>query len=463
MRTILFLFIATIINSNQTKSQGWECQDCPKRDLAFFDLNVWQREPPPPGSGLDQADWLEMFMVADGILDGLFNDDASKDCINFYDGQMLLLNEWGKDNYTHGSTNLSLPPPAGMSEDLEYFVSGQIDKRKSDGVYFIQAFVKASGTMDIVVEATAPYDFSISGAQNGKNIAQQLMPLMQHIRNFEKKKRNDDAEVVIDPNGKGADVELKPEKEKLKGGESTKVEVKLIDCDGVPIKDMSVTLFGEGGSFDPEKVTSDKDGKAESEFTSNCDPGKYKMWLEFQARFPYSFKKYGFGDKELVEIEIEAADKFEIIYNHKMTHSYMGGFLLESNGTGTIPCTINWEADPPTVKGDGTVNATWTGNADECKFQGNSTYKVNYKGKVVYSKDGAATLELKKVNDSDQGGQFNIICPGHSQNIPANLPFPALEEDRVLKFNFKDGETTNLDVPGEGVTHYSYTLKMKCK
>ena len=87
----------------------------------------------------------------------------------------------------------------------------------------------------------------------------------------------------------------------------------------------------------------------------------------------------------------------------------------------------------------------------------------NYKGKVVYSKNGAATLELKKVSDSDQGGQFNIICPGYSQNIPANLPFPALEEDRTLKFIFKDGETTNLDVPGSGVTHYSYTLKMKCK
>jgi hypothetical protein len=462
MKTLLIL-VALIVYSNILLPQGWECQDCPKRDLAFFDLNIWQREPPPPGSGLDQADWLQMFMVADGILDGLINQDPSRDCVNFFDGQMVLLNEWGEDNYTHGSTTLSLPPPAGMSEDLEYFVSGQIDKRKSDGVYFIQAFVEASGTMDIVVEATAPYDFSISGGQNGKNIAQQLMPLMQHIRNFEKKKRDEDAEVVVDPNGKGAELELKPEKEKLKGGESTKVDVKLIDCDGVPIKDMKVNLFGEGGSFEPEKVKTDKEGKAESEYTAHCDPGKYKMWSEFWARFPYSLKKYGFGEKELVEIEIEAADKFNIEYNHTMTHEYGGQFLLESVGTGTIPCTINWNAEPPTVKGEGTVNATWTGNADECEFKGNSTYNVNYKGKVVYSENGSATIQIKKTSDSDQGGQFNIICPGYSQNVPANLPFPVLEEDRVLKFNYKDGETTNLNVPGSGVTHYSYTLKMKCK
>ena len=463
MKKFTFFLALTLISTTQVLPQGWECQDCPKRDLALFDLNVWQREPPPPGSGLDKADWLQMFMVAEGIFDALFNDDPSKECINFFDGQMVTINEWGEENYTHGSTSLSLPPPSGESENIEYLISGEIQEMKSDGSYRIWAYIQTGGTMDLVVSAQTSYDFSISGAQNGKNIAQQLMPLMQHIRDFEKRTRDEDAEAVVDPNGKGAEKDLIVEKEKLKGGESTKVEVKMIDCDGVPIKDMEVTLLGEGGSFDPEKVKTDENGKAESKFIADCNPGKYKLWTEFWARFPFSFKKYGFGDDDEVEVEIEAADKFNIIYNHTMTHSYMGGFLLESIGTGTIPCTINWEADPPTVKGDGTVNATWTGNADECKFQGNSSYKVNYKGKVVYSKDGAASLEIKKISDSDQGGQFNIICPGYSQNIPANLPFPALEEDRVLKFSFKDGESTNLDVPGEGVTQYSYTLKMKCK
>jgi len=461
MKTLFFIFITIIIYSSQILPQGWECQECPKRNLAFFDLNVWQREPPPPGSGLDQADWLEMFMVAGGILDALFNEDPSRDCINFYDGQMVLLNEWGQDNYSHGSTSLSLPPPSGNSENIEYLISGQILEKKSDGAYVIQAFVETGGTMETVVEATAPYDFSISGAQNGKNIALQLMPLMQHIRDFEKRKRDEESDVVIDPHGKGAEREITLEKEKLKGGESTKVEIKIIDCDGVPLKDMDVSLTAEGGSFNPEKVKTDVDGKAETKYTADCDPGKYKLVMEFWARPPYSFEEQNFGETK--EIEIEAADKFNIVYNHTMTHSYMGGFLLESTGTGTIPCTINWEAEPPTVKGEGTVNTTWTGNAEECEFKGNSSYKVNYKGKVVYSEGGSATLQIKKTSDSDQGGQFNIICPGISQNVPANLPFPALEEDRVLEFSFKDGETTSLDVPGSGVTHYSYTLKMKCK
>ncbi len=464
MKKFTFLLAFALITTTQVLPQGWECQDCPKRDLAFFQFNIWQKTAPPPGSGLDQADWLQMLMVADGVLHGLFNNDPSSECINFYDGQMVLVNEFGEENYSVGGTSSSyFHPGRDMSSELQYLVSGSIEKGSSDGIYVIKAFVETNETAERVVEVSANYDFSISGAQNGINLAQQLMPLMQHLRNFEKRKRDEDPEIIVSAIGDGSINELKLEKEKLKGGETTKAEIKIIDCDGIPTKDMDVKLMGEGGSFNPEKVRTDKNGKAESVFTADCDPGKYKVWMEFWARYPYSVEKLEFDDDSDIEIEIEAADKFNIIYNHTMTHSYMGGFLLESIGTGTIPCTINWEADPPTVKGDGTVNATWTGNADECKFQGNSSYKVNYKGKVVYSKDGAASLEIKKISDSDQGGQFNIICPGYSQNIPANLPFPALEEDRVLKFSFKDGETTNLDVPGEGVTQYSYTLKMKCK
>ena len=461
MKSLFFIFITIIVYSSQILPQGWECQDCPSRDLAFFDLNIWEREPPSPGSGLDQADWLEMFMVAGGIHDALFNEDPSKECINYYDGQMVSIIEWGQDQYSHGSTNLSLPPIAGTVESLQYLVSGEINKLQFDGSYQIWVFIQAAGTMDMVVQAKATYDFSISGAQNGKNIAQQLMPLMQHIRDFEKTKRDEDSEVVVAPDGKGAELEINPEKEKIKGGENTKVEIKLIDCDGVPIKDMDVTLTGVGGSFNPEKVKTDGDGKAESKFTADCDPGKYTLTMEFKARFPYSFTKNTFGETK--EIEIEAGDKFNIVYNHTMTHEYGGQFLLESVGTGTIPCTINWEAEPPTIKGEGTVKAVWTGGAEECVFDGNSSYKVNYNGNVVYSEDGAAKIQLKKTSDSDQGGNFKIICGTITQNVPASLPFPVLEEDRVLEFNFKDGETTNLDVPGSGVTHYIYTLKMKCK
>jgi hypothetical protein len=283
-------------------AQSWECQDCPKRDLAFFDLDIWQREPPTPGSDLSEKDWLEMFMVAGGILDALFNEDPSKECINFYDGQMVTINEWGQNDYTYGSTSLSLPPASGMSDNIEYFISGLIAKQKSDNTYVIKAYIQTGGTGETVVASTSTYDFSISGAQNGKKVAQDLMPLMQHIRDFEKRKRDEDKEVVIAPDGKGAVKEIKPEKEIIMVGEPTKVEIKLIDCDGVPIKDMDVTLTSEAGSFAPEKVKTDRDGKAKSEFTAECNPGKSTLTMEFKARFPYSNTKDEFGETKGINI-----------------------------------------------------------------------------------------------------------------------------------------------------------------
>ena len=464
MKSLFFIFITIIVYSSQILPQGWECQECPKRDLAFFEFDIWQKTAPAPGSGLDQADWLKMFMAADGVLDALFNEDPSKGCINFYDGQTVLINEFGEEDYSVGGTSSSyFHLEREFSSELQYVVSGSIEKGITDGVYIIKAFVETNETAERVVEATATYDLSISGPQNGKNIAQQLMPLMQHIRDFEKRKRDEDPEIVISPIGKGSINELKLEKEKLRAGETTNVEIKIIDCDGVPTKDMDVTLLGEGGSFNPEKVKTNADGKAKSKFTADCDPGKYQVWFEFLARYPYSVEMLEFGVDDIVEIEIEAADKFNIVYNHTMKHEYMGQFLLESIGTGTIPCTINWDAEPPTVKGEGTVKAVWTGGAEECIFDGNSNYKVDYKGSVVYSENGFAKIQLKRISDSDQGGYFKFICGSIIQDVPANLPFPVLEEDRILEFNFKDGDTINLDVPGEGVTHYSYTLKMKCK
>ncbi len=111
----------------------------------------------------------------------------------------------------------------------------------------MKVFVETNETAERVVEASANYDFSISGAQNGLNLAEQLMPLMQHIRNFEKRKRDEDPEIIVSAIGEGSINELKLEKEKLKGGETTKAEIKIIDCDGVPTKDMDVTLKGDGG------------------------------------------------------------------------------------------------------------------------------------------------------------------------------------------------------------------------
>ncbi len=453
LNVLLFTFYSVL-------SQEWECEDCPKRKVGLFDLDVWLKNPANSPSQISYADWQELFMVAGGIHNSLFNNDPSKECLNYFDGQMAMISNLDEQNYQIGYTSTSLPPPAGTMDEVNYWVSGIIAQQESDGAVIIKVYVLASGTGDTVVEASIPYDFSLSGTQNGNNIGKKLIPVMGKIRAFEKKKRNNNNEIVIDPEGKGAELELTLKKEKIKVGEKAEAEIELIDCDGIPIKNMEVKLTAKGGKFDPEKVTTDESGVATTKFTANCDPGKYNQVFQFMHRYPYSFEKGTAGGD--TDIEIEAGDKFDLIYNHSLKQSYGGQFLLQSSGNGTIPCTINWDSEPPSIQGTGTVNATWTGNADECKFVGTSSFTVQYKGTVIYNESGGAQIKLGKVSDSPIAGEFKIICGSYTQTVPESMPMPAVEEDRILIFSFKDGETQQLDVP-ETDTHYSYQIKLKCK
>ncbi len=452
--TLLLFFFHSVL------AQDWECKDCPKRKIGLFDLDVWVKNPANFPSDISQSNWVEMFMVAGGIHDALFNDDPSKECLNYYDGQMAVIADLDEQIYQHGNTNTSLPPPSGTMDGVDYLVSGIIANQESDGATIIKAFVQTSGTGETVVEASIAYDFSSSGIQNGKNIAQQLTPLMSKIRAFEKKKRNEDNEVCIDPEGKGASIEIKPEKEIIKVGETVNVKVKLIDCDGIPIKNMKIKLSSKGGSFEPENLTTNDSGEAETKFIADCDPGIYNQIIEFEHRFPYSFDKNTSGSDE--DFEIEAGDKFQLIYKHTSKQEYGGMFLLQSTGNGEIPCTINWDSKPPTIKGSGVVKATWSGNADQCKFVGNSSFTLEFKGEVIYNETGLAQIKLVKSNISPLGGEFKIICGTITQTVPESMPIPALEEDRILIFKFLDGDTNAFDVP-ETDTHYSYKIKLDCK
>lgn len=462
MKTLKKFILLTIFlfSISSVLSQDWECEDCPKRNVGLFDLDIWLKNPADIPSQISYADWQELFMVAGGIHNVLFNSDPSNECLNYYDGQMAMVSNLDEQNYQHGNTTTSLPPPAGTMDEVNYWVSGIIAQQESDGAVVIKLFVQASGTGDTVIEVTSPYDFTASGTQNGNTIGQKLIPLMGKIRSFEKKKRNNDDEIVIDPEGKGAELELKPEKEKIKVGETVDMKIKLIDCDGVPIKNMKVTLTAKGGSFDPEEVTTDESGEGKTKFTADCDPGKFNQVFEFEHRYPYSFdKSTAGGDKDL---EIEAGDKFNLIYKHSLKQSYGGQFMLQSSGNGSIPCTINWGAEPPSIQGSGTVDANWTGNADECEFVGNSSFTLQYKGSIIYTDTGVAKIKLGKISESPLTGEFKIICGSYTQTIPESMPIPAIEEDRILVFIFKDGDTQAFDVSGSD-TNYSYKIELECK
>ncbi len=280
MKRPFILFIVIILAlAHPAFAQGWECQDCPKRNVGLFDLNVMIENPVKDNqtySGNRQyQDWVELFMVAGGIHQVLFNEDPSNDCLDYYDGQMSMMGSIDENNYTYGNNTPSLPGPAGSMGSVDYLITGSVSGELYGNSTIITVIVQASGTGETVASAVGTFNYAASGMQNGKNVAQQLVPLMEKIRDFEKKKRDEVDMVAIGPDCKGATLKLTPDKDKVEVGKSVDFSVELLDCDGVPIKDKEVRLTPSGGSFDPEEVTTDSDGKATAEFTAENTPGGY--------------------------------------------------------------------------------------------------------------------------------------------------------------------------------------------
>ncbi|MDT8374800.1 MAG: Ig-like domain-containing protein [Bacteroidales bacterium] len=293
-------------------SQGWECAECPKRDIGLFDLDVWIENPAEKDSSIigqfQHQLWVELFMVAGGIHEVLFNEDPSKECLIYYDGQMAVLSDWDQGNYTHGKNQASLPPAPGLTDAIDYWITGVIAKQEADDLTVIQVYVQASGTGETAVEASALYDYNISGMENGKRVAQQLLPLMEKIRDFEKRKRDEEERIAIGPY-EGATLELKPAKEEIETDEKVDVNIRLLDCDDVPLKNMEVRLEARGGTFNPAEVTTDDAGEATAEFKADNTPGKYKQPFDFEFRYPFSNEFYTSGDEgyiTIVPIEYDA-------------------------------------------------------------------------------------------------------------------------------------------------------------
>ena len=304
------IYLVTIIVfcfSYRGFSQDWECKECPKRNIGLFDLDVLIENPAETDSSITgqikYQNWVELFMVAGGIHDVLFNEDPSKECLNYYDGQMAVLSDLdlNDQNYTYGKNQPTLPPPAGTTDRVDYWITGVIAEQNADGLTIIKVYVQASGTGETAVEASALYDYNISGLENGKKVALQLLPLMGKIRDFEKNKREEEERIAIGPY-EGATLELKPEKEQIETGETIDVEIKLLDCDDVPMKKMKVRLEARGGTFDPDEVTTNDAGIAVAEFKADNTPGRYTQPFEFEFRYPFANEFYTSGNEGYITI-----------------------------------------------------------------------------------------------------------------------------------------------------------------
>jgi len=246
---------------------AWECEKCPRRDVALFDLDVRVPQPGPEDS-LSIADWLRLFLVTGGVHDKLFNEDPSKSCISFYDGQL---------------------------GDTDYLVTGTVTE--SVAGYVVHVTLEAGVTRELVAAGSASVDLKNISA-SGKQAAEGLTPLMENIREFQKKKRDENKIYAIYPK-----MEVIPKKKRIETEESTKVTIKLNDCDDFALKDRKVKLSSTLGRFEPQEVIIDERGEAEATFIAGNKAGCAKLTADWEWKYPCGHGPFLCSEGAIVSID----------------------------------------------------------------------------------------------------------------------------------------------------------------
>jgi hypothetical protein len=269
-------------------AQSWECEKCPPRSIGLFDCDV-QVPQPAWGDPLSLGDWLEFSFIASGIHEELFNNDPSRDCLSFYDGQFVLAADTVPDfdsvSYQINYNWQNLPGPGSLSY-VNYIVYSELTKSGSN--YNLTVNIETGKTRELVATNTIQYNPAIGGVINGKNAVQSLKPFMGKIRDFEKQKRNQISDVAID-----AQIEVKPQKFYLNTNESVQIILRLKDCDDFLLPTREIQLTTSSGTLSSYSIVTDQDGEAEVTYTAGSSPA----WVEIYAEHVYY---YPHGDGEIV-------------------------------------------------------------------------------------------------------------------------------------------------------------------
>jgi hypothetical protein len=302
----ILLFVMGLIHP--AYSQQWECNDCPRRSVALFDID---NQVPRPlwgeNNNLTFGDWIEFFFIAGGINDALMYQDPSQVCIAFDDGQMILALEalnLPEDSlvYQSGVGYGVIPPPGPVLSN--YLVYSQITG--TDPGYLVTVCLETGKTREPVQSASVVFDPDKSALENGMAAAQTLIPLMGTIRDFERMKRN-----TTDNMAMRASLEIHPERSSLSANSSTALNIKLTDCDGQPLPGRTVKLDVNTGSLSQSSAVTDEAGEVTVMYTAGGTAGWAEIEVRHEYLLPFGVEALDAVSKTLISIDFDYSGLWE--------------------------------------------------------------------------------------------------------------------------------------------------------
>lgn len=297
IKTLFLLLTLGFFLVRSTNTSEGESETCPLRRVSIYDLEVTVPTP-STGSTLSTRDWQGLFLVSKGVREGLLGGDPEEQFLDFTDFQLAgHLNAEDSKDYPQGPPSNLAPP--GAIYDTDYIVTGSVYQINPIEVKVsLQAAVTKEfvGDVTALVDVQAPYD-------SGKQAATRLSPIVEKILGFQNKKRGEDPIYAVYPN-----MDVVPFKHSIRTQESTKVTIKVNDCDGKTYRGRSIRLSSTLGQFEPQIVTTDENGKAESTYTAGKKPGWAQLTTDYEWKYPCGHGPYQLSQGTTIAVEQRPVD-----------------------------------------------------------------------------------------------------------------------------------------------------------
>jgi hypothetical protein len=272
-------FLTSTGTGGATLSAADSTCDCGIGRVGMFEFDV---QVPRPTEANAIVRYRALFSIARFTI-AKIREDTSCPRLVYIDGNVWLPN--GATHLRSGLETPSLAPPGRL--DLDYVFTGEVTG--GAGAYTVVARIESGWSREVVKAAS----YTLKDPGRGTMIpdldaavdalAEQLSPIGAVITQWEKRKRDADPGIArSQPEGT---LTIRPAKNQLDEGEVTDVEIELVDCDGVQLKNRTVhfeagqwetvgRLEGTtGGKMQPSVVVTDDEGKARVKFTAGNQRG----------------------------------------------------------------------------------------------------------------------------------------------------------------------------------------------
>lgn len=289
MRSTLVL-VLVLLSGTAEALRGQQACDCKLGKIAAYDIDM--RPLPAAANQAEQLRQRALITLSGQFRGRVWANDACGDKLTRTDANI----DAASNTLSSGaSRNVA---PAGPVSGLEYLFAGEMTL--SGEAYVVTVRLEAARNRKVVRAASVTIPIVVPDpavatpisafnetvllvSSAAEALAAQFQPVGGRITEWERSERAADPGVAR--SYAGGTLTLKPERSKLRTGESISVQLRLTDCDGQPLGNRRVN-FGAGnwktlgrmdgttgGTVSPQTVTTGADGEATVQFTATMSRG----------------------------------------------------------------------------------------------------------------------------------------------------------------------------------------------